>query len=199
LVPTKKDETVADDIAGMTYGEVTHRMTRLMYAHYQQRWVDRSLPKLVSGWLRRAEERFIGFLRSKNSESKLQSYQSPQPIDLHRPVPQSLSRVEATARCETGQGLLPRHFPTIGPKNRPLYSRPGRKLRSLVQNLKGMPRIVYKSRLIYIALQYSLWQGEDMDAAFDHRRSQACECKRRVYYRTPRRYCWGQGIETCSQ
>jgi fatty acid synthase subunit alpha len=74
--PAKKDGTVVDDIADMTYEEVAHRMTRLMYVQHQQRWIDPSLRNLVGDWLRRVEERFIGLLGSKNPESKLQSYQS---------------------------------------------------------------------------------------------------------------------------
>ena len=56
----KKDGSVVEDLADMTYEEVTLRMVRLMYVAHQERWVDVTLRNLTGDWLRRVEERFAG-------------------------------------------------------------------------------------------------------------------------------------------
>ena len=69
----KKDGSVVEDIADMTYEEVVLRMVRLMYVSHQDRWVDLSLRNLTGDWLRRVEERFAGLNNGKKS-SVLQSF-----------------------------------------------------------------------------------------------------------------------------
>lgn len=69
----KKDDTVVEDIADMTYEEVVLRMIRLMYVAHQERWVDLSLRDLTGDWLRRVEERFAG-VDNGSKASILQSY-----------------------------------------------------------------------------------------------------------------------------
>ena len=71
----KKDDSVVEDLADMTYEEVTLRMIRLMYVAHQERWVDTSLRNLTGDWLRRVEERFAG-VDNGAKESILQSYTS---------------------------------------------------------------------------------------------------------------------------
>lgn len=71
----KKDDTVVEDLAEMTYEEVVLRMVRLMYVAHQERWVDISLRNLTGDWLRRVEERFAG-VDNGNKASILQSYSS---------------------------------------------------------------------------------------------------------------------------
>ena len=69
----KKDGSVVEDIADMTYEEVVLRMVRLMYVSHQERWVDLSLRNLTGDWLRRVEERFAG-LNNGQKASILQSF-----------------------------------------------------------------------------------------------------------------------------
>ncbi len=69
----KKDGSVVEDIADMTYEEVVLRMVRLMYVSHQERWVDVSLRNLTGDWLRRVEERFAG-LKNGEKASILQSF-----------------------------------------------------------------------------------------------------------------------------
>lgn len=71
----KKDDTVVEDLADMTYEEVVLRMVRLMYVAHQERWIDLSLRNLTGDWLRRIEERFAG-VNGGSKASILQSYTS---------------------------------------------------------------------------------------------------------------------------
>ena len=71
----KKDRSVVEDIAEMTYEEVVLRTVRLMYVAHQERWVDLSLRNLTGDWLRRVEERFAG-VNGGEKASILQSYSS---------------------------------------------------------------------------------------------------------------------------
>lgn len=77
----KADGTVVDDIAQMTYEEITRRMVRLMYVSKQTRWVDVSLRNLTGDWLRRVEERFAGVDGTKLKESLIQSFSA-----LEKPI-----------------------------------------------------------------------------------------------------------------
>ncbi|KAH9950013.1 fatty acid synthase [Amylocystis lapponica] len=70
----KKDGSVVEDIADMTYEEVVTRMVRLMYVAHEERWVDLSLRNLTGDWLRRVEERFAGVNGGGAKASILQSY-----------------------------------------------------------------------------------------------------------------------------
>lgn len=72
--PAKLDGTAAQDVADMTYEEVTRRMLRLLYVAHQQRWIDLSLRNLMGDWLRRVEERFAGLETAGKKLSILQSY-----------------------------------------------------------------------------------------------------------------------------
>lgn len=72
----KKDGSVVEDIADMTYEEVILCMVRLMYVEHQERWVDLSLRNLTSDWLCRVEERFAGVNGGGAKASLLQSYSS---------------------------------------------------------------------------------------------------------------------------
>lgn len=72
----KKDGSVVEDIADMTYEEVVLRMIRLMYVAHQERWIDLSLRDLTGDWLRRVEERFAGVNGGSSKASILQSYAS---------------------------------------------------------------------------------------------------------------------------
>lgn len=69
----KKDGSVVEDLADMTYEEVVLRMIRLMYVSHQERWVDVSLRNLTGDWLRRIEERFAG-VNNGTKASIIQSY-----------------------------------------------------------------------------------------------------------------------------
>lgn len=70
----KKDGSVVEDIADMTYEEVVLRMIRLMYVAHEDRWIDVSLRNLTGDWLRRVEERFAGVNGGGAKASVLQSY-----------------------------------------------------------------------------------------------------------------------------
>lgn len=78
----KKDGTVVEDLADMTYEEAVLRMIRLMFVAHEKRWVDTSLRNLTGDWLRRVEERFAGTNGSGLKPSILQSFK-----ELDSPAP----------------------------------------------------------------------------------------------------------------
>ncbi|UZJ56206.1 hypothetical protein CBS101457_005526 [Exobasidium rhododendri] len=72
--PCRKDGTAAQDVAEMTYEEVSLRLLRLLFVSHQSRWIDLSLRNLVGDWLRRCEERFAGINTGGEKISLLQNY-----------------------------------------------------------------------------------------------------------------------------
>lgn len=72
--PCRKDGTAAQDVAEMTYEEVSLRLLRLLFVSHQSRWIDVSLRNLVGDWLRRCEERFAGIHTAGEKVSLLQNY-----------------------------------------------------------------------------------------------------------------------------
>ncbi|KAK0559784.1 fatty acid synthase alpha subunit Lsd1 [Tilletia horrida] len=72
--PAHLDGTVANNVADLTYEEVTRRMLRLLFDAHQSRWIDPSLQRLMGDWLRRVEERFAGIESAGRKLSMLQSY-----------------------------------------------------------------------------------------------------------------------------
>ncbi|THG97809.1 hypothetical protein EW026_g4265 [Hermanssonia centrifuga] len=72
---SKKDGSVVEDLADMTYEDFVLRMVCLMYVAHQERWVDLSLRNLTGDGLRRIEERFAG-VNGGPKASILQSYTS---------------------------------------------------------------------------------------------------------------------------
>ncbi|CAD6885141.1 unnamed protein product [Tilletia caries] len=72
--PAHLDGSVANNVAEMTYEEVTRRMLRLLFVAHQSRWIDASLQRLMGDWLRRVEERFAGIESGGRKLSMLQSY-----------------------------------------------------------------------------------------------------------------------------
>lgn len=71
----KKDGSVVEDIADMTYEEVVIRVARLMYVSHQGRRIDQSLYNIAGDWLRRAEENFAGH-KAGDKASLLPSFSS---------------------------------------------------------------------------------------------------------------------------
>lgn len=51
--PQHLDGTPANDLADLTYQEVSVRMLQLLYITKQKRWIDRTLRNLMGDWLRR--------------------------------------------------------------------------------------------------------------------------------------------------
>lgn len=72
--PQRSDGTAAQDVAEMTYEEVSRRLLRLLFVAHQSRWIDGSLRNLVGDWLRRCEERFAGIETNGDKVSLLQNY-----------------------------------------------------------------------------------------------------------------------------
>lgn len=72
--PCRKDGSAAQDVAEMTYEEVSLRLLRLLFVSHQSRWIDISLRNLVGDWLRRCEERFAGINTGGDKLSLLQNY-----------------------------------------------------------------------------------------------------------------------------
>lgn len=73
--PAKLDGSMCDELADMTYEEVTRRLLRLTYVQHQKRFVDASYVRLLGDWIRRVEERFAGIDDSQQQKlSVLQSY-----------------------------------------------------------------------------------------------------------------------------
>ncbi|CAO1626989.1 unnamed protein product [Sympodiomycopsis kandeliae] len=77
--PAKVDGTMLDDVAAMTYEEVTRRLFKLTYVHHQKRFIDASFVRLLGDWVRRVEERFAGIENSQGQKSSvLQSFSTLQ-------------------------------------------------------------------------------------------------------------------------
>lgn len=51
--PQHLDGRPANDLADLTYEEVSVRMLQLLYISKQKRWIDGSLRNLMGDWLRR--------------------------------------------------------------------------------------------------------------------------------------------------
>ncbi|CAO1632127.1 unnamed protein product [Parajaminaea phylloscopi] len=78
--PAKLDGTMCDELADMTYEEVTRRLLRLTYVQHQSRFIDGSYVRLLGDWIRRVEERFASIDDSQRQQksSVLQSYSTLQ-------------------------------------------------------------------------------------------------------------------------
>ncbi|CAO1616813.1 unnamed protein product [Jaminaea pallidilutea] len=78
--PARTDGTMVDDLADLTYEEVTRRLFKLTYVHHQSRFIDASYVRLLGDWIRRVEERFAGIddKQSQQKSSVLQSYSTLQ-------------------------------------------------------------------------------------------------------------------------
>lgn len=78
--PARLDGSMCDELADMTYEEVTRRLLKLTYVHHQKRFIDGSYVRLLGDWIRRVEERFAGIddAASQQKSSVLQSYSTLQ-------------------------------------------------------------------------------------------------------------------------
>ncbi|KAH9945014.1 fatty acid synthase [Epithele typhae] len=151
----KKDGTVVEDIADMTYEEVVLRMVRLMYVPHQERWVDLSLRNLTGDWLRRIEERFAGLHDSKKA-STLQSYSS---LDKPSGFVEKFFETypEATEQLLASEDKA--YFLAIS-------QRPGQKPAPFIPVLDASFEVWFKKD--------SLWAAEDIDAVFDQDPQRVC-------------------------
>ncbi|KAJ2970991.1 hypothetical protein NUW54_g12606 [Trametes sanguinea] len=152
----KKDGTVVEDIADMTYEEVTLRMIRLMYVAHQERWIDISLRNLTGDWLRRVEERFAGVNGGGAKASILQSYSvldKPQAFveDFFKKYPAATEQLLASEDKA--------YFLAIS-------QRPGQKPAPFIPVLDANFEVWFKKD--------SLWAAEDIDAVFDQDPQRVC-------------------------
>ncbi|KZT67951.1 hypothetical protein DAEQUDRAFT_367722 [Daedalea quercina L-15889] len=151
----KKDGSVVEDIADMTYEEVVLRMVRLMYVAHEERWVDLSLRNLTGDWLRRIEERFAGIDRGSKA-SILQSYSSlDKPTDF-------IQQFFAEYPVATEQLLASEDkafFLAIS-------QRPGQKPVPFIPVLDANFEVWFKKD--------SLWAAEDIEAVFDQDPQRVC-------------------------
>lgn len=77
--PAKLDGSMLEDLADMTYEEVTRRLFKLTYVHHQKRFIDGSYVRLLGDWIRRVEERFAGIDETRGQKmSVLQSFSTLQ-------------------------------------------------------------------------------------------------------------------------
>ncbi|KAI0787467.1 fatty acid synthase [Fomes fomentarius] len=151
----KKDGSVVEDIADMTYEEVVLRMVRLMYVSHQERWVDVSLRNLTGDWLRRVEERFAG-LKNGEKASILQSFSL-----LDKPAG-FIEQFFKTYPAATEQLLASEdkaYFLAIS-------QRPGQKPAPFIPVLDASFEVWFKKD--------SLWAAEDIDAVFDQDPQRVC-------------------------
>ncbi|KAI0342734.1 fatty acid synthase [Trametopsis cervina] len=151
----KKDDSVVEDIAEMTYEEVVLRLVRLMYVAHQDRWVDISLRNLTGDFLRRVEERFAGVNGGAKS-SILQSYTSldkPQAFveEFFKAYPLATQQLLATEDKA--------YFLAIS-------QRPGQKPVPFIPILDATFEVWFKKD--------SLWAAEDIDAVFDQDPQRVC-------------------------
>ncbi|KZS94178.1 fatty acid synthase [Sistotremastrum niveocremeum HHB9708] len=152
----KKDGTVVDDIASMTYEEVTRRMVRLMYVAHQSRWIDISLRNLLGDWLRRVEERFAGVNGGGSKASILQSYSA---LDAPHAFLESFFKTYPASTEQLLASEDKAYFLAIS-------QRPGQKPVPFIPVLDASFEVWFKKD--------SLWQCEDLDAVFDQDPQRVC-------------------------
>ncbi|KAI0635636.1 fatty acid synthase [Trametes polyzona] len=152
----KKDGSVVDDIADMTYEEVVLRMVRLMYVAHQERWVDISLRNLTGDWLRRVEERFAGVNGGGNKPSILQSYTS---LDKPQAFIEQFFKTYPAATEQLLASEDKAYFLAIS-------QRPGQKPVPFIPVLDANFEVWFKKD--------SLWAAEDIDAVFDQDPQRVC-------------------------
>jgi enoyl reductase-like protein len=152
----KADGTVVDDLAQMTYEEITRRMIRLMYVAKQSRWIDVSLRNLTGDWLRRVEERFAGVEGTKSKESFIQSFS-----DLEKPFETVDAFFNAYPRAKTQ---------LVAAEDKAFFmnitQRPGQKPVPFIPILDNNFEVWFKKD--------SLWAAEDIDAVFDQDPQRVC-------------------------
>ncbi|KAI0077780.1 fatty acid synthase [Panus rudis PR-1116 ss-1] len=152
----KKDGSVVEDIADMTYEEVTLRMVRLMYVAHQERWIDTSLRNLTGDWLRRVEERFAGVNGHGNKASLLQSYSA---LDKPEKFVEDFFKTYPLATEQLLAAEDKKYFLTIA-------QRPGQKPVPFIPILDASFEVWFKKD--------SLWAAEDIDAVFDQDPQRVC-------------------------
>lgn len=155
--PAHKDGSAAQDLAEMTYEEVTLRLVRLLFVAHQSRWIDVSLRNLVGDWMRRCEERFAGIHTAGEKFSLLQNFST---LDKD---PSSFIE-KFFEEYEDGRKLWlaaedVSYF--VG-----LCSRPGQKPVPFIPVLDENFPVFFK--------RDSLWFAEDLDAVFDQDPQRVC-------------------------
>ncbi|KAJ3540249.1 hypothetical protein NM688_g6254 [Phlebia brevispora] len=151
----KKDGSVVEDLADMTYEEVVLRLVRLMYVAHQERWVDLTLRNLTGDWLRRVEERFAGV----NGGSKASIIQSYKLLDKPEPF---IKQFFETYPLATEQLLATEdkaYFLAI-------CQRTTQKPVPFIPILDATFELWFKKD--------SLWAAEDIDAIFDQDPQRVC-------------------------
>ncbi|EIW57289.1 fatty acid synthase [Trametes versicolor FP-101664 SS1] len=151
----KKDDSVVEDIADMTYEEVVLRMVRLMYVAHQERWIDTSLRNLTGDWLRRVEERFAG-VNGGQKPSILQSYTS---LDKPQAFVEKFFKRYPAATEQLLASEDKAYFLAIS-------QRPGQKPAPFIPILDASLEVWFKKD--------SLWAAEDIDAVFDQDPQRVC-------------------------
>ncbi|OJT02257.1 Fatty acid synthase subunit alpha [Trametes pubescens] len=151
----KKDDSVVEDIADMTYEEVVLRMVRLMYVAHQERWIDTSLRNLTGDWLRRVEERFAG-VNGGQKPSILQSYTS---LDKPQAFIEKFFKTYPAATEQLLASEDKAYFLAIS-------QRPGQKPAPFIPILDASLEVWFKKD--------SLWAAEDIDAVFDQDPQRVC-------------------------
>ncbi|KAI0685962.1 fatty acid synthase [Cytidiella melzeri] len=151
----KKDNSVAEDIAEMTYEEVVLRMVRLMYVAHQERWVDLSLRNLTGDWLRRIEERFAG-VNGGAKASIIQSYSS---LDKPHAFVEEFFKAYPLATEQLLATEDKAYFLAIS-------QRPGQKPVPFIPVLDSTFEVWFKKD--------SLWAAEDIEAVFDQDPQRVC-------------------------
>jgi fatty acid synthase subunit beta, fungi type len=140
------------DLEDMTYGEVVKRMVELMFVKHQSRWIDPSLSRLTTDFMRRVEERFS----TSSHESFVQSHsdlQDPWPV-----VEKFLAEYpQANKQLINAQDV--QHFLL-------LCQRRGQKPVPFVPVLDDTFEFFFKKD--------SLWQSEDLDAVVDQDVGRTC-------------------------
>lgn len=152
----KKDGSVVEDIADMTYEEVVLRMIRLMYVAHEERWVDTSLRNLTGDWLRRIEERFAGVNGGGAKSSILQSYTS---LDKPQEFVASFFKAYPLATEQILASEDKAFFLAIS-------QRPGQKPVPFIPILDASFEVWFKKD--------SLWAAEDIEAVFDQDPQRVC-------------------------
>ncbi|KAK7690523.1 hypothetical protein QCA50_005621 [Cerrena zonata] len=151
----KKDGSVVEDIADMTYEEVTLRLIRLMYVAHEERWIDISLRNLTGDWLRRVEERFAGV----NGSAKASILQSFKSLDKPEVFVKEFFKTYPLASEQLLAAEDKKYFLTIS-------QRPGQKPAPFIPVLDASFEVWFKKD--------SLWAAEDIEAVFDQDPQRVC-------------------------
>ena len=141
-------QNAAVDIEDMTYQEVLHRLTSLMYVRHQNRWIDPSYRTILLDFLQRAQERL-----TPGSHFQADGFEDPYEL---------LAKFSRCYRVSESELLYPEDVSYFIS----LCRRKGQKPVNFIPRLDEHFETWFKKD--------SLWQAEDIDAVVDKDAQRVC-------------------------